>query len=72
MYGKKVKKMSANFIRYEEETKLEVFGSPCIKAENLFEDIRKEMKAESQLLAGFITVREYSKDLRNKQNKYRA
>lgn len=61
-----------NFIRYEEEIKLEVFGSGCIKAENLFDDIRSEMKKESQLMAGFITVREYSKDLRNKQKKYRA
>jgi len=66
--------MSANqkFIRYEEEIKLEVFGPSCIKAENLFDDIRSEIKTESQLASGFITVREYSKDLRNKQNKYRA
>lgn len=61
-----------NFIRYEEEIKLEVFGSGYIKAENLFTDIRSEIKKESQVMAGFITVREYSKDLRNKQKKYRA
>lgn len=61
-----------NFIRYEEEIKLEVFGSDCIKAENLFTDIRNEIKKESQVMTGFITVREYSKDLRNKQKKYRA
>lgn len=66
--------MSANqnFIRYEEEIKFEVFGPNCIKADSLFDDIRKEIKSESQQMAGFITVREYSKDLRNKQNKFRA
>ncbi len=61
-----------NFIRYEEEIKLEVFSSDCIKAENLFTDIRNEIKKGSQVMTGFITVREYSKDLRNKQKKYRA
>ncbi len=61
-----------NFIRYEEEIKFEVYDSGCIKAENLFTDIRNEIKKESQVMAGFITVREYSKDLRNKQKKYRA
>jgi len=61
-----------NFIRYEEENKLEVFGPSCIKARDMFDDIRKEIKAESKQMAGFITVREFSKDLSNKQNKIRA
>lgn len=61
-----------NFIRYEEEIKLEVYGPTCIKAENLFDDIRKEIKSESQLMSGFITVKQYSRNLENKQKKYRA
>lgn len=64
--------VNQKFIRYEDETKLEIYGSPCINAKELFYDIRKEIKAESQMMAGFITVREYSKNLRNKQKKYRA
>ncbi len=73
IYGKRYK-MAANqkFIRYEEDIRLEIYGTNCIKAENLFDDIRKEIKSESQMMAGFITVKEYSKDLRNKQKKYRA
>lgn len=58
--------MAANFIRYEEKTDLKIYDSSCIKVENLYDDIRKEIKKESQLITGFITVREYSKDLRNK------
>ena len=48
MYGKKVKKMSANqkFIRYEEETKLEVFG--CCAGENTQSDAERGVNARAQ------------------------
>ena len=55
-----------NFIRYEDELKYEIYGSPCIKAQDLFFDIRKEIKNESQMMTGMITVKQYSKSLRNK------
>ncbi len=58
--------MAANYIRYEETVQYEVFGPTCIKATNLFEDIRNDIKAESKELAGFITVKEYAKNLKSK------
>ena len=55
-----------NFIRYEDELKYEIYGSPCIKAQDLFCNIRNEIKSETQIKAGMITVKQYSKSLRNK------
>ena len=56
--------MAANFIRYEETVQYEVFGPTCVSAKSLYEDIRNDIKAESKELAGFITVREYAKNLK--------
>ena len=56
--------MAANYIRYEETVQYEVFGPTCVSAKNLYEDIRNDIKAESKELAGFITVREYAKNLK--------
>jgi len=61
-----------NFLRYEENIKYEIYGSPYINAKDIYDDVHKEIKSESQLVTGFITVKEYSKDLKNKQKKYRA
>ena len=60
--------MAANqkLTRYEDELKYEIYGSPCIKAQDLFCDIRKEIKNESQMMTGMITVKQYSKSIRNK------
>ena len=60
--------MAANqkFIRYEEEIKYEIDSSPYIKAQDLFCDIQKAIKNASQMMTGMITVKQYSKSLRNK------
>lgn len=53
------------FIRYEQEEKLEVYGPKCVRANNYMADIRKEMRSEKQILSEFLTVREFSKHLKH-------
>ena len=66
--------MAANqkFIRYEEEIKFETFKAPCIQANSYLADIRKDIKSEKQIFTNFLTVTEYAKNLRDKENSFKA
>lgn len=54
------------FIKYNERSNCEKYESDHVQANDLFNNIKNNLKSESQYFAGFITVKDYSRKMQHR------